>query len=274
MTALPACPDTVLPRAVGTVRMSTKPGPGGTVIDTLYQQGSAKAVFPRAERGITAVMLNTSGGITGGDRFDYALAAGTDTHLTVTTQACERAYRALDGAPGEINTTLSVGDRATLWWLPQETLLFDGCNLRRKLVCDLAPGARALIVEPICFGRLAMGETQLSGSVSDQIVLTRDGAPIVRDGWRLHGDITEQMSADAVGGGAAAMATLMLVTPEAQAQLDTVRAKLGAEGGASLLAADMLTMRVLARDGYRLRARLLPILDYLTGGALPLCWRL
>ncbi|MEO0633091.1 MAG: urease accessory protein UreD [Pseudomonadota bacterium] len=274
MTALPASPDPIPPRAIGAVRLSTKPGPGGTVIDGLYQQGSAKAVFPRAPRGLTAVLLNTSGGVTGGDHFEYDLEAGAGTHLTVTTQACERAYRAMGDVPGRVETSLRVAADATLWWLPQETLLFDGCHLHRHLRCDLATGARALLVEPVCFGRLAMGETRLTGTITDRIALTRNGAPLVYDGWHLSGDITAQMQGAAVGGGAAAMAALILVAPEAEAHLDPVRAHLGADGGASLLAPDVLVMRVLARDGYGLRARLLPILDHLTGGALPLCWRL
>ncbi|MEL7092604.1 MAG: urease accessory protein UreD, partial [Pseudomonadota bacterium] len=117
MTAEPARTVFDPPRAIGAVRLSTKPGPGGTVIDGLYQQGSAKVVFPRATLGMTAVLLNTSGGVTGGDRFDYTLSAGAGTHLTVTTQACERAYRARDCVPGQIETSLSVGPEATIWWL-------------------------------------------------------------------------------------------------------------------------------------------------------------
>ncbi|MEL7093458.1 MAG: urease accessory protein UreD, partial [Pseudomonadota bacterium] len=147
-------------------------------------------------------------------------------------------------------------------------------NLQRTLNCDLAQGARALLVEPMCFGRLAMGETHLTGRITDRIALTRNGAPLMRDGWHLSGDITAQMQGAAVGGSAAAMAALIFVAPEAEAQLDPLRANLGTNGGASLLAPDILVMRVLARDGYGLRARLLPILDHLTNGALPLCWRL
>ncbi len=262
------------PRARGTVRVTTKPGVRGTVIDNLYQKGAAKVVFPRATIGMTAVMLNTSGGVTGGDRFDYTATAGPDTHLTVTTQACERAYRALPGEAGRIDTTLTVAENATLWWLPQETLLFDGCNLVRRLTCTLAASARALIVEPVCFGRLAMGEASIHGAMSDRIELTRAGAPLVLDAWRLAGDMGAALAHSATGGGARAMVSLTYVAPDAEGQLETLRDRLGDAGGASLLAADVLVMRLLAPSGYALRQRLLPVLDHLTGGALPLCWRL
>ena len=276
MTAhLPITHDTYCPpRARGTVRLGTKAGPRGTVIDTLYQQGAAKAVFPRAATGMTAVLLNTSGGVTGGDRFDYAATAGPGTHLTLTTQACERAYRALPGEAGRVETTLRVSDDATLWWLPQETLLFDGCALTRRLRCDLAPSARALIVEPLCFGRLAMGEDSIHGTMSDRIEIARDGAPLVLDAWRLSGDIGAALADAATGGGARAMVSLTYVAPDAEARLKRLRTLAGPAGGASLLADDVLVLRLLAPSGYALRQRLLPILDDLTGGELPLCWRL
>lgn len=262
------------PRAIGSVRLSTKSHAGRSVLDGLYQKGAAKAVFPRANVGLTAVLLNTSGGVTGGDRFSYEATAGAGTHLTLTTQACERAYRAQAGETGRVSTTLRVADGASLWWLPQETLAFDGCALERRLACDLTGTGRALIVEPMCLGRLAMGEAQVQGQISDRISITRDGAPLVEDAWRLSGDMTAQMAKGAAGGGATAMASLTYVAPDAEARLGPVRAHLPATGGASLLAEDVLVLRLLAPSGYALRTSLLPILDQLTGGEMPLCWRL
>ncbi len=276
MTALMPLPTQLpaQPRAIGSVRLSTKTHAGHSVLDGLYQKGAAKAVFPRANVGLTAVLLNTSGGVTGGDRFCYEAEAGPGTHLTLTTQACERAYRAQDGETGRVSTTLRVADGASLWWLPQETLVFDGCALERRLACDIAGTGRGLIVEPICLGRLAMGEAQVHGHISDRISITRDGAPLVEDAWCLSGDITAQMAQSATGGGAAAMVSLTYIAPDAEARLAAVRAHLPKTGGASLLADDVLVLRLLAPSGYALRASLLPILDQLTGGEMPLCWRL
>lgn len=267
-------PAPAQPRAIGSVRLSTKARGTSTVIDGLYQQGASKAVFPRANRGLTAVLLNTSGGVTGGDRFSYEAEAGRDTHLTLTTQACERAYRAQPGEIGRVSTRLHVGDGGTLWWLPQETLIFDGCALDRRLTCDISGSGSALIVEPICIGRLAMGEAQVTGRVTDRITITRGGAPLVRDAWTLGGDITAQMAHGAAGGGHAAMVSLTYVAPNAQTHIDPIRALLPATGGVSLLADDVLVLRLLAASGYDLRRHLLPILDHLTHGNLPLCWRL
>ena len=276
MTAHMPLPSTLpaQPRAIGLVRLSPKAHAGRSVLDGLYQKGAAKAVFPRANIGMTGVLLNTSGGVTGGDRFSYEAEAGADTHLTLTTQACERAYRAQTGEVGRVSTTLRVADGASLWWVPQETLVFDGCALERRLSCDIASTGRALIVEPICLGRRAMGEAQVHGHISDRISITREGAPLVQDAWTLSGDITAQMAQGAVGGEAAAMVSLTYVAPDAEARLGPVHNQLPLTGGASLLADDVLVLRLLAPSGYALRASLLPILDQLTGGEMPLCWRL
>lgn len=262
------------PRAIGTMRLSTKARKGQTVLDELYQQGAAKAVFPRANRGMTGVLLNTSGGVTGGDRFDYAAQAGAQTHLTMTTQACERAYRAQPGEVGQIRTRLQVQDAATLWWLPQETLIFDGCALERHLSCDITGTGRALIVEPLCVGRLAMGEAQVHGHMQDRIDIRRDGVPLVQDAWSLSGDITAQMGRAACGGGAMAMVSLTYIAPDAEGHLGAIRGMLPGTAGASLLGRDVLVMRMLAPSGYHLRRHLLPILDHLTTHDMPLCWRL
>ncbi|TNF59797.1 MAG: hypothetical protein EP307_09645, partial [Rhodobacteraceae bacterium] len=128
-----AVPVTGQPRAAGEVRLSSKRLGARSVIDGLRQAGSLKALFPRTgEDALTGVLLNTAGGITGGDRFDAGLQAGAGTALTVTTQAAERAYRAQPGTTGRVTNRLAAGPGARLDWLPQETILFDGAALTRR----------------------------------------------------------------------------------------------------------------------------------------------
>ena len=70
------------------------------------------------------------------------------------------------------------------------------------------------------------------------------------------------------------MANVVLIAPEAEARLAQVRALLPATGGASLLAPDMLALRLLAPDGFLLRRALVPILELLKGASLPRSWSL
>ena len=266
-------PATPLNRALGSVRLSVKPKGTTSGIETLYQAGALKAVFPRTPD-MTCVLVNTAGGITGGDQFSTQAHVRPDAKLTLTTQAAERAYRAQPHETGTVRTTLCADENATLRWLPQETILFDRCNLNRCLTVKLTGQADALIVEPMIFGRAAMGENQIDGSVRDRIEIFQDDQPIYIDSWSMSGDLSAQMARPAIGGGATAMASLIWVSPQAETALDTVRALLPESAGASLRAPNMLCVRMLAEDGYNMRKSLLPVLDYLTQNSLPTCWRL
>jgi urease accessory protein len=266
----------VQPRAVGSAVLSVRAGPQGrTQIANLRQAGATRLVFPRSYgRGIEAVMVNTAGGVTGGDRFDLDVHVEDGAQLTLTTQAAERAYRAQRGEIGTIATRLTVGDGARLHWLPQELILFDRCNLRRRLEIDLDAGARLLMVEPLAFGRTAMGERLEHVAFQDRIRIIRAGRPLYLDGMDLQGDAAAQLQAPACANGATAMASVVMVAPDAARHLPTLRAILPETAGASALAADVLVLRLLAPDSLRLRRVLIPVLETLSRNNLPMSWRL
>jgi len=139
-----------VPRAIGTIELSTKFEAGQSRIETFRTSGSSKIAFPRRTDAVEAILLNTSGGLTGGDQFETRAHAGLNSRLVLTTQAAERGYRSLAGS-ASVRTQLSVAAGATLHWLPQEFIMFDGADIRRELTVDLIPGANAVLVEPIVF---------------------------------------------------------------------------------------------------------------------------
>lgn len=254
--------------------MSTKLSGGSSVLDGLRQSGASRLLFPRGRPHVEAILINTAGGVTGGDRFRVEAHAGEGSRLTLTTQAAERAYRAQPGETGRVSTRLSVGAGARLDWLPQELILFKGAALERRLEIDMAPDARLLMVEPVIFGRQAMGEVLTDAAFRDRIAVNRAGQPIYRDGVALSGDLSDRLAAPVVAGGEGAMASLLYVAPDAGAHLAGLRAALPPGAGASLLADDVLAFRCLAAGGFDLRRVLLPVLDILTGNTLPASWRL
>lgn len=273
-------PDTILsatpvqPRTRGTVTLSAKRLGTRSVIDGLRQSGSYKALFPRCGDMLQSILINTSGGVTGGDKLGLTGAVGPGAALSLTTQAAERAYRSRDGDFGRVTSELEVAEDATLHWLPQELILYDGCALERCLTIHLAPTSRLLMVEPVVFGRVAMHETLRSGTFHDRIEINRGGRPLYRDAVRLSGDVTAQLERPALAQGAKAMASLLFVDPRAEGLLPRVRALLPDTGGASLLAPDVMVLRLLAEDSHVLRQTLLPLLDLLSDGSLPISWRL
>lgn len=249
---------------------------GGTRLVDLRHSGSLKLVLPQTFRAdAAAVIVNTAGGVTGGDHFEMqARVEGEGAVLTLTTQAAERAYRAQTGEVAALETSLSVGAGACLNWVPQEMILFDHSALRRRLTVDLEGDARFLMVEPVVFGRALMGETVRTTRFRDRVAIKRDGAPLYLDGVTIEGDALQHLARPATADGAGAMASLVYVAPDAPAHLDAARAHLGGAGGASLLAPDMMVMRLLAADSFALRRSLLPLLDRLSGNILPTTWRL
>ncbi|GKY89156.1 urease accessory protein UreD [Sinisalibacter aestuarii] len=263
------------PRARGQVRLTLKPGPGGGAIDGLRMSGSLKLMFPRPGGGaFEAVLVNTAGGVTGGDRFATEAVAGPGTALSLTTQAAERAYRAAGPEPGRIATRLMAGPGARLGWLPQETILYDGAHLSRRLQIDMAADARVLMVEPVVFGRAAMGEELRDARFHDRVEIRRAGALVWRDAVALAGDIAAQMDRAALGRGARAMASLVYAAPDADAHLDRLRALLPETAGASLVRAGLLAARILAPDSYTLRQSLVPALRLLNQDEIPRPWML
>src|ERR1700726_5312420 len=88
----------------------------------LHESGSLRVRFPSPEaEGLSAVFVNTAGGVAGGDHFDIEIAAGEGSRLAVTTAAAEKVYRA-EGPAARLNIALKAADGAHLSWLPQETI--------------------------------------------------------------------------------------------------------------------------------------------------------
>ena len=202
----------------------------------------------------------------------FAATAGAGSTLTVTTQACERAYRAQPGQVGRVRNTLQVHDRARLNWMPQETILFEGSALDRRLDITLHDNASILMVEPLVFGRAAMGEALHNCTLKDRIEIRRGSQPIYLDSLRMSGDLAVHLAQAHTANGAGAMASVVLVDPSAELQLETVRALLPETAGASLLANDILVLRLLAADSFKLRVSLLPVLRVLNSTEIPRCW--
>lgn len=259
------------PRAEGLVRIGAR-GPASRLA-TLRHQGSAKALLPVTHGpGLHAVLLNTAGGITGGDRFAYDAHAEDDARLTLATQTAERAYRVQPGEIGEVRTTLTIGVGARIDWLAQETILFDRAALSRRLEVDMAPDATLLAVEPLVFGRAAMGETVRDLHFSDQWRIRRGGRLIYADALRLDGDASAILAGPATAAGDLAMASLVLIAPNAETKLDGLRALLPPRGGASLVRDGVLAARLTAPDGFTLRRHLMPVLEHLNDAPLPKVW--
>ena len=259
-----------LQRTDGAARLGFKLEAAATRLDRLYQSGAAKARLPNVAAGEPphAVLINSAGGLTGGDRFSVEVAAAAGTRAIVTTQACEKVYRS-SGGEAEVAVRLNVGEAARLDWLPQETILFDGARLSRRLDADLAPGASLLVVEATIFGRAAHGERVQSGLFRDRWRIRRGGRLVFADDLRFDWADAGLLRRPAVLAGAGAMATVLLIAPEPERHVERLRNILGNAGGVTAWNGKLLA-RIVAEGGAALRRALVPgLVDLLDGAALP-----
>ncbi|MCK0167351.1 urease accessory protein UreD [Jannaschia sp. S6380] len=235
----------------------------------LGQSGCLKALMPRNR--VEAVIVNTSGGITSGDRLEISAEAGAGAELNVTTQACERLYRA-PGGPAHLDVALEAKPDAHLAWLPQETIAYDGARLRRRIEVDVDPSATLILCESVILGRAAMGERLRRLDVAEQWRVRRGGVLIHAEELRL--GPPEALAGAALLNGAGALATVMVVAPDAAARLSDMRRALAPAGSLAGAAAwdGKVLARVLALDGLSLRRILIPLLRTLV--PVPRVWLL
>jgi len=183
--------QTGLQRASGRAHVGLCAREALTFLTDLHQSGSAKAFLPKVHGPVPEVVfLNTSGGLTGGDRLMFSLALGDGAQAVATTQTAERAY-ASSGGRAVMDVVLSLGAGARLDWLPQETILFDRSTLARLRItaATLAAGpaalngARALatvaLVAPCAEDALAAVRTCLPGGI-EAAASGWDGKLVVR----------------------------------------------------------------------------------------------
>ena len=282
-----------LQRTTGVLRIGFDSDGERTRLATLYQEGAARARLPRVGRGAPpeAVLINTAGGLTGGDRMCVEVRVDPGAAATLTTQASEKIYRASDGVT-RVSNRIEVGAGGRLEWIPQETILFDQARLDRTLEVEASSTARVLLVEGVVFGRTAMGETVRHTLLRDRWRVRRGGTLVFADGMSLHGEVGRALTSHVGLEGGCATATLLLMAPDAEQRLESVREALGIElaapegGGRGPTAPaapvsrvgasawdGLLCIRIAAKEGAYLRAALELALGALRDGRpLPTVW--
>ena len=259
-------------RASGDVALSVCASGGRTRRAHVHEAGSLRLRFPNSDDAmLEAIILNTAGGMTGGDRFDVDIDVGEGAKLLVGTTSAEKIYRSLQGDV-TVDVKLKVENGAHLAWLPQETILFDRARYSRRIDVDLAPDASLVLAEAVVFGRTAMGETVAQGCLIDRWRIRRDGKLLFAENVRLDGDIHRKLAAIAVAAGRMAVATILIV-PGTERQVEAVRAAAELFLGEAAISSwnGVAVTRFCANDSAALRHDMCAVLAALDL-ALPRLW--
>ena len=189
----------------------------------LYQSQPLRALFPidlAADN--LAVWVNTAGGVVGGDHHYINVECGEESAAMITGQAAEKIYRS-NGAIAQLEQTINVAPGSWLEWLPQGTILFDGCRLHRINKFNVSPGGRLLAGEIITFGRIARGEKLRRGLVRDDWRLYRDGKIIWADCLHIEDDMDQIFQKSAGFSNSNAMGVFLYAADDAFKYINAAR---------------------------------------------------
>jgi urease accessory protein len=216
--------DKDLQRAEGTGRIVLGGSEKGTRIMHVFQRSPLRILFPKVGGGAVEelVIVNTAGGIAGGDRLDFSVTALANASVAVTSQAAEKVYRALS-SPARIGTKLIACEASKLAWLPQETIVFNRARLSREMEVELASGAEVLALEWLVLGRAAHGEEVVDGGITDSWRVKKDGRLIWADSFRVTAKMFSIVHRKALLSNCKAVGTLIYFGPDLDLRLAYLR---------------------------------------------------
>lgn len=196
-----------------------------------------KPLYPEGEDICHGVIVHPPGGIVAGDSLSIDVDVKTSASALITTPGAQKWYRS-GGKSASAETRLRVAAGASLEWLPQETMVFDGAFARQTLEIQLSANARFFGWEMLCLGRTTRGERFNEGQFRQRMELVREEscAPLWRESMLLDGD--DALLRSPLGmGGHPVLGTAWLVYPcdahDGVALLGEVREALGEQAAAA-----------------------------------------
>ncbi|MFD7687441.1 urease accessory protein UreD [Streptomyces sp. NPDC059781] len=193
-----------------TARLRATHNGRATTLPLLHSDGPfhLRRLRPRGERARVCVLGAMSAPL-GGDRLALDITAEAHTRLEVTTSAATIALRGPTTDPATYDVRLTVGEHASLHWLPQPLISARGSTLHQTYRVELAATSRLLLREEQLLGRTA----EPSGHLSTRLTVRRDGRPVL-DQHAVYGAPAPAWDGPAVLGSHRATGQLLLVDPE------------------------------------------------------------
>lgn len=129
-------------------------------------------------------LLHPPGGVVAGDQLSISADVQSDAQALITTPAAGKFYRS-EGGEARQTVNLKVSENASLEWLPQETIVYEGARLNSSMNIDLAEHARFIGWEILALGRPAAGEGFANGAASLNWRISRAGRLVYMERLRL-----------------------------------------------------------------------------------------
>jgi urease accessory protein len=133
-----------------------------------------KPLYPEGGAVCHAIIVHPPGGIVGGDRLGVTARVGDGARAFLATPGAAKWYKA-NGKVSRQRVQLQVGAGASLEWMPQESIFYDGCDVFLEHDVTLAADATYLGCEIACLGRRASGEVFDTGRITQRTSIRRGG---------------------------------------------------------------------------------------------------
>ena len=246
-------------------------------LQKLYQQGSLKALMPDFHENLKQLMLiNTAGGITSGDEYDYEFEID-NSNLCISTQAAEKIYSGFDN-PANLKIKLNLSNNSSLFWLPKELILFNNCNLKRKINFNLSKDSNLILCENIIFGRTSMKEVFEKGYFSDFWNINIDDKLIHTEAINTNSFEKKNFNSFSTLNNNSAVATIIIVGKKFLNNINNLSETLtNNENTTSNYSMwdNKLIVRLLSKDSYNLKFAIDKILPYFfEGSKIPKIWNI
>jgi len=145
-----------------------------------------KAFHPEGSEVCHSLLVHPPGGIAGGDRLEIDVAVDERARALITTPGAGKWYRS-SGPVSELHATLAVGSGASLEWFPQESIVFDGAQVRASVRVELAESACFIGWDITRLGRTASGERFGAGELRSRFEVLQAGRRLWGEFARIEG---------------------------------------------------------------------------------------
>lgn len=206
----PAAPGGASPGVRATARVVAEAdGRGGTTLPELAGDGPlalrrTRSTGPEARVTVVGAMSAPLGG----DRIGFEATAGPGAWLRIGSAAATIALPGRSAEPAHYEVRLTVGEGATLCWLPEPLISAHGSDLRMTTRVELAPTARLVLREEQVLG--CTGEPP--GRLTSRLTVHHAGRPLL-DQELAYGPGVPGWDGGAVLGGHRAVGQLLVVDP-------------------------------------------------------------
>lgn len=146
-----------------------------------------KPHYPEGDSICHAIIVHPPGGIAGGDELELTARLGPGCGALLTTPGATKWYRSA-AAWARQKITFTVGAGASLEWLPQETIVFDGALADARLDVEIIGDGTFIGWEILCLGRTGSAERFSRGEWRARTMIERDAKPLRFEQARLTGN--------------------------------------------------------------------------------------